>query len=391
MNQARKLKILIAHNYYQISGGEDSVVKNERRMLEENGHEVIFYSRSNAEIKSFSFYKKILLPFTSIFSVKTYREVKQLIKQEQIDVLHVHNTLSLISPSIYYAAFSCKIPVVQTVHNFRLVCPNALLYRDGHVCEECLQGGLKCALKHRCYRNSFLQTFVSVCVLKFHRMVGTYGKINYICLTEFNREKLLELKGIPAERVFIKPNFVEGSNEIIPYEQRKKQFLFAGRPEKIKGIQVLLDAWRQIKEYDLIICGTSNEMEWCRNYVLEHDLKNVHILGKVDNIEVRKIMAESLALILPTQVYEGFPMAIVEAFSCGTPVIGSNIGNVGRIIGNGEDGLLFQFDSPQELINKVYTCVKLNAVNNCFSRYKKSYDEESNYAILKQIYADVSR
>lgn len=391
MCQQKKLKILLAHNYYQISGGEDSVVANEFKMLKKNGHEVIFYSRNNLEIKNFSFLKKMLLPFSSVFSLKTYREVKDLIKQEQIDILHVHNTLSLISPSIYYAAFSCRIPVVQTVHNFRFICPNALLYRDGYICEECLQRGLKCALKHRCYRNSFLQTFISVCILKFHRLLKTYDKINYICLTEFNREKLLTIKQIDPQKIFIKPNFTEESDIVIPYNQRKKQFLFAGRPEKIKGIQILLEAWKQIPEYDLMICGTSNELEWCNDYILTNDMKNVHVLGKVDNYEVRKIMSESLALILPTQVYEGFPMTIVEAFSCGTPVIGSNIGNVSRLIMDGGDGLLFQFDSPSDLVNKVYECAKLDTVKICLDRYRKLYNEKSNYKTLEQIYASISR
>lgn len=391
MEQEKKPKILIAHNYYQIPGGEDSVVANEKRMLEKNGHKVILYSRNNSEIKRFSVLKKAMLPFASIFSVKAYTEVKHIIKKEKIDVLHVHNTLSLISPSIYYAALSCKIPVVQTIHNFRLICPNALLYRDGHICEDCLQHGLKCALKHKCYRDSFFQTLVSVCILKFHRLLGIYGKINYVCLTEFNREKLLNLEQIGPRKIFIKPNFVESSGKVIPFEQRKKQFIFIGRPEKIKGLHILLEAWRQIKEYDLLICGTSNEIEWCKNYIIEYELKNVHVLGKVDNAEVRKIMAESLALILPTQLYEGFPMTLVEAFSCGTPVIGSNIGNVQRLIVDGKNGLLFQYDSSADLINKVYECAKLNVVNVCFDRYCKFYDEESNYAILRQIYSAIMR
>lgn len=391
MEQEKKPKILIAHNYYQIPGGEDSVVANEKRMLEKNGHKVILYSRNNSEIKRFSVLKKALLPFTTIFSIKTYTEVKHIIKKEKIDVLHVHNTLSLISPSIYYAALSCEIPVVQTIHNFRLICPNALLYRDGHICEDCLQLGLKCALKHKCYRDSFFQTLVSVCILKFHRLLGTYGKINYVCLTEFNREKLLKLKQIGSQKIFIKPNFVENSGKVIPFEQRKKQFIFIGRPEKTKGIHILLEAWRQIKEYDLLICGTSNEIEWCKNYIIEYELKNVHVLGKVDNTEVRKIMADSLALILPTQLYEGFPMTIVEAFSCGTPVIGSNIGNVQRLIVDGKNGLLFQYDSSADLINKVYKCAKLNVVNNCFDGYSRFYNEKSNYTILRQIYDTIKR
>jgi len=120
-----KQTILIVHNFYQQLGGEDGYIKKEKRLLEENGHKVFLYTRHNDELKKFSFLLKVLLPFTAIFSTRTYREVIALIKKEKIDVVHVHNTLSLISPSVYYAAIKCGVPVVQTIHNFRLLCPGA--------------------------------------------------------------------------------------------------------------------------------------------------------------------------------------------------------------------------------------------------------------------------
>ena len=190
----RKQKVLIVHNYYQIPGGEDTVVANEKKMLEEHGHKVVLYSRNNSEIKEMSKLQKLKLPFTTIFNPRTYKDIKKLIKEENINVVHVHNTLNLISPAVYYAALSCKVPVVQTIHNFRLLCPGATFYRDGHICEDCVQQGLKCAVKHGCYRDSKVQTLICVVSTIFHRMTGIYGKINYICLTEFNKQKLLELK-----------------------------------------------------------------------------------------------------------------------------------------------------------------------------------------------------
>lgn len=207
-----KKHILMVHNYYQISGGEDTVVSNEKRMLEEHGHEVTLYTRDNSEINKLSKIEKLCLSFTTVFNIRTYREVKRLIKKEHIDIVHVHNTLNLISPSVYYAALSCKVPVVQTVHNFRLLCPGATFYRDGHICEDCVEKGLWCAVKHRCYRESRLQTIACVINTKVHRMTGVYRKINYICLTEFNKEKLLLLNSrgkriINPKKVFVKPNF----------------------------------------------------------------------------------------------------------------------------------------------------------------------------------------
>ena len=197
----KKLVILQVHNFYQLPGGEDTVIENERHLLESQGHRVVRYFRDNKELKDFSVFRKLLLPVTTIFNPKTYREVRRLIRAEHIDIVHVHNTLNLISPSVYYAALAEGVPVVQTVHNFRLLCPGATFYRDGHICEECLTHGLGCAVKHSCYRGSKLQTLACVISTKIHRMTGIYGKLNYICLTEFNREKLLNLKQVRPERV----------------------------------------------------------------------------------------------------------------------------------------------------------------------------------------------
>ena len=209
----KKQNILIVHNYYQIPGGEDTVVANEKKMLKEHGHKVVMYSRNNSELKRMLKLQKLMLPFTTVFNPRTYREVKRLIREEHIDIVHVHNTLNLISPSVYYAAIVMKVPVVQTIHNFRLLCPGATFYRDGHICEDCVKKGLGCAVKYSCYRRSKIQTLACVISTKVHRITGIYGKINYICLTEFNKEKLLQLNRpgkkqiIDPQKVYIKPNF----------------------------------------------------------------------------------------------------------------------------------------------------------------------------------------
>ena len=176
-------KILLIHNYYQIPGGEDTVVANEKKLLEANGHEVVLYTRNNNEIKTMSRWKKLLLPFMTVYNPRSSRDVKRIIKDENIDIVHVHNTLNLISPSVYYAAVKCGVPVVQTIHNFRMICPGATLYRDGHLCEDCIGKGLLCALEHGCYRHSKAQTLILVISVLLHKTTGIYGKLNYICLT----------------------------------------------------------------------------------------------------------------------------------------------------------------------------------------------------------------
>lgn len=388
MEENKKQRILMVHNYYQIPGGEDTVVANEKRMLEEHGHVVILYSRHNSEIKQMSKLQKLGLPFTTIFNPRTYREIKNLIKQNQIDIVHVHNTLNLVSPAVYYAALKCGVPVVQTVHNFRLLCPGATFYRDGHICEDCVEHGLWCAVKHKCYRGSRMQTLACVISTAIHRMTGVYGKINYICLTEFNKEKLLKLKQITPDRVFVKPNFVESTGEIIPDWQRKNQFIFAGRLDKLKGIDVLLEAWKLMGENapKLIVCGTGPMEEWCNEFIACNKV-NVELKGFVSNSEVRKLIANSRALILPTQWYEGFPMSIVEAFSVGTHVICSDLGNVGSIVEEGVTGYKFSPDSPKSIVEAVVRCKCL--VDDISTEFEGKYQAEKNYGILTSIYEEI--
>ena len=186
-----KYRILQIHNFYQIPGGEDVVVRNEKKLLEEHGHEVFTYYRSNKELNEGNKLKKLFIPFTAVYSLKTCREVKKIIRENKIDIVHVHNTLMMVSPSVFYAAFQCKVPVVQTLHNFRMLCPAGSFFRNNVICEEWVNGGLKCAIRHKCYRGSKIQTMVSSAILWIHRFLGTYYRVNFICLTEFNKNKLL--------------------------------------------------------------------------------------------------------------------------------------------------------------------------------------------------------
>ncbi len=390
----KKENVLIVHNYYQIPGGEDTVVANEKKMLEDNGHKVILYSRNNSELKTMKKLQKILLPINTIFSVRTYREIKKCIKKNNIDIVHVHNTLNLISPSVYYAALSCKVPVVQTIHNFRLLCPAATFYRDNHICEDCIKYGLKCAIRHNCYRNSKIQTLACVITLKIHRFLEVYRKINYICLTDFNKEKLLQLNNnskqvITSSKVFVKSNFIDMNEKEFLQKQRKNQFIFVGRLDKLKGIDILLNAWTNIKNVDLVICGIGPEEEWCRSFIKENNMTNVQMMGFISNDKVIDMISESKALILPTQWYEGFPMTIIESLACGTPVIASNIGNVGDLIKDRINGLRFNFDSIEDLRKKIYEINDMYESSRNY--YEEHYTKEQNYKELVSIYSSIRR
>lgn len=389
----KKYKILIVHNYYQIPGGEDTVVANEKKMLEDHGHEVILYSRNNSELKKMSKAKKLLLPFTTIFNFRTYREIKRTIRESQIDIVHVHNTLNLVSPAVYYAARAMHVPVVQTVHNFRLLCPGATFYRDGHICEDCVTQGLSCAVKHSCYRGSKLQTLACVISTEFHRIMGIYGNLNYICLTEFNKKKLLQLNRpgkrqiINSNKVFIKPNFTYRGIE----HKSDDYYLFIGRIEEIKGLGVVLNAFSKMPQCQLKVVGTGTDLEYYKKYA--ENFQNIEFLGFLNRESLNKTISKAKAVIVASQWYETFGMVIAEAYSNHVPVISGDIGNIGILVEEGVTGFKFKYDSADDLkavVEKFDDTADIKKLSkNVYNRYASEFSEERNYKILLNIYNTV--
>lgn len=389
----KKQKVLIVHNYYQIPGGEDTVVENEKKLLEENGHEVVLYTRHNDEIKSRNIFDKLMLPFETVFSFKTYKEIKKKIVKESIDIVHVHNTVPLISPSVYYAAKFCKVPVVQTIHNFRLLCPNGTFTRDNKICEDCIENGLKCSIKNKCYRNSTVQSFLLASSLAIHRFIGTYKKIDgYIALTEFNKNKLKEI--ISEEKIYVKPNFIKRKE----YKKNNKEsyYLFLGRIDELKGINLLVQTWKEVDNCKLFIAGKGPLEDKIEADINKNNIKNIDLLGFKNRNEVMELIMGAKALIVPSQWYEGFPMTIVEAFSVGVPVIASDIGNLSTIIKDRENGLLFKYNDEYSLKEKI---LELNTNKELLKKisdgakdsFDKNYNENINYEILINIYKNCSR
>lgn len=394
----RQYRILQVHNFYQIPGGEDVVVRNEKRLLEEHGHKVYTYYRSNEELRKMGLWGKLRLPATAVYSPKTKREVQRLIKEHRIDVVHVHNTLTVVSPSVFYAAFRCHVPVVQTLHNFRMLCPAGSFFRDNRICEECLEGGLFCAVKHRCYRNSKIQSLVSAAVLKIHRILGTYRKVNFICLTEFNREKMLQLPGlIDEKKVYVKPNFT--FREETAAEESRSSFagedyyLFVGRIEALKGVEVALKAFELLPERNLYLAGDGDLSEEMKAYVREHGMKNIRFLGRLDKDTLADCYRHAKALIMSSQCYETFGMTAAEAYSYGVPVIAGKIGNLDGMVEDGVTGVKFRYNSPEDLAEKVKTFEGLD--RSSLSRNARAFYEarmlpEDNYRKLMEIYEKIS-
>lgn len=330
--------ILIVHNFYQFPGGEDIVVQNEQQLLKENGFRALLYTRSNKEILSMNPLQKGIMGISSIFSLKTFFEIRKIIKNEHVNYIHVHNTLSLISPSVYYAAISMKKPVLQTLHNFRFLCVNALLFRDKHICEDCLASGSKCAIKHRCYHNSVFQTFLCVINQKIHRFTGIYKKIFFICPTEFNKQLFLDTMQnyFSPEKVFVKSNFIKDDYQNLKSDNlpvHGDYYLYIGRLDESKGILDLISTWMSIHDKKLIICGSGPEKAYIEEFIKSKKISNILLIGQRSHTDVLDYIYNANAVIMPTKLYEGaFPLVAIECLMCGTPIICENIGNTGSVI-----------------------------------------------------------
>lgn len=381
-----KVNVLMVNNFYQIGGGEHTVFKNEVDLLKDHGHKVIEYTRSNVELKE-SKIKLYLSPFSTLWSFKTYREVKRIIKKQNIDIVHCHNTFPLISPSVYYAAKSLNIPLIQTIHNYRFLCPAGIFYHHGHICEKCRErNSFFNAIRNKCYRDSFVQTLVLTNMLRFHRIFGTYKRINYIFLSDFSKSKFDKLIDINGKNVFVKPNFVKEQN-VDRSNMTDYHFVFAGRLDENKGIKTLLELWCDQKiDYPIHIYGDGPLRSYVENKA--NRFKSVKYFGFCSQTELYFDLRKAVALIFPSKWYEGFPMIISESFSLGCPVISSDIGNQAEIVKKSRAGVLFNLESASSFIDAISYTINNNKE---LSRYALSFaldylSVEKNYLRLCEIY-----
>lgn len=387
------MKILLIHCHYRLPGGEDAVFAAERAQLERHGHTVVVYERSNEEAAHGL--AKLLLPLHAVWNRRAAGEVRALIAREKPDAIHIHNTLLLLSPAVVRAAKQSGIPVVQSLHNFRLFCPNGILLRDGKVCEDCPHHGLSCALRHRCYRGSLAQTAVVVAAYALHRRIGTWRGVTMVALTEFDRRKLLEFNRerpmFDADRLVVKPNPVcVEPREVLPWADRKPQMLFAGRLEELKGLRTVLQAWQLLGDAapDLLVAGEGPLGDWAR----ENAGPKVHFLGQLAPAELHRHMAESRAVVAPSLCYESFALVPAEAHMLGTPVLASDLGNVGASVRPGIDGLRFAPGDAKALAGAVGALSAMQFDCNAIAAAaRRTYSEEENTRALLRLYTKEER
>jgi len=390
------MKILLVHNTYQQAGGEDVVFEHECQLLRDHGHRVLAYVRSNHEVEELSLFERTTLARRMIFAEDSKREIQEMLRLEKPDLVHVHNTFLMISPSVYEACSEAHVPVLQTLHNYRLHCPAATFYRHGHVCEECPRQGLWRSAWHGCYRDSRLATTAVAMMLQVHRLRRTWQeKIDgFLTPTEFARQKLVE-SGLPAEKVRVKPNFVSPDPGV--KDQPGSYALFAGRLSEEKGIATILEAWKSLRiSIPLIIAGDGPLRRQLEQDSVGNSLRGITFLGRLSLNETRAAMKGARFLIVPSVWYESFSLNIAEAFACGTPVICSRLGAMQENVADQRTGLHFTPGDAQDLVDKVewaWTHPGELAVMSREARqeYETRFTAEKSYSILMDTYHQTLR
>ena len=408
------MRILLVHNFYRVPGGEDTVFNNEKALLEAHGHEVITFTRDNHDMKPWHLLKD------AVYSDKTYNEVSAVIREKRPDIVHVHNTQFLVSASVFNAARDAGVPVFQTLHNFRTICLNAMLQRDGRLCSECCPGVdldsesellktctgsigqnsvptdsrhgfyFEKGVKHSCYRNSKLYSVFSRRIHEETIRRDLYKDVNLICLTELNRRIMLQSGFTDEAHLFVKPNFtVFKSGSAISVDKNPHQFIFLGRLDPLKGIEDILEQWKNVPKTDtLLVCGSGDSKYEGMLRKKYGSISNVKFLGNVSHDKALKLLAESSALIFASTWLEGFPMTLIESFFSGTPVLSVDFGNGGDIV----SGIYGSREPLMKEISELPARIRSFAEDSEKGRY--SYDEDrlkdftpdKNYELLMEIY-----
>lgn len=385
------MKVLLAHNCYRSGtpAGEDNAVRQEEALLRRHGIEVVSYRRSNDDVDERNPLAVAHTATNMAWSSRSFRDVGGLIRRERPDVAHFHNTFPLISPSGYAACRDAGVPVVQTLHNYRLLCMAATNYRDGAVCEKCGSGSPWPGLIHRCYRRSVLGSAAVGWMLWSNWHQGRYTQLvdAYVALTQFAADRFVEA-GLPAMRMFVKPNFVDDS--LGSGEGGGGYVIFASRFSEEKGIRTLLEAWRRLRDVPLKLVGDGPMRTEIRESIERNGLP-IEIVGMKSRHEVLDLIGRAEMQVVPSEWFEGFPLVIVEAYARGTPVVAAKIGGLAEVVVDGVTGLLHRTGDPEDLarcVRSLWTDAFLKAQlrRGARAQYEANYTPEQNFRALLEIY-----
>jgi glycosyltransferase involved in cell wall biosynthesis len=381
------MDILVAHNFYKQPGGEDQCMAAEVAMLKAHGHNVSQYCLDNDSLDTMH---PLEAGSRTIWNRAAFHDLRELFRGQRPQIVHFHNTFPLISPAAYYAARAEGVRVVQTLHNFRLLCGNALLFRNGQVCEDCIGKAIAWpGIIHKCYRGSFAASSTVTTMLGVHRAIGTWRRAVdvYIAPTEFARQKLIE-GGLPAAKIAAKPNFIDPDPET--GKGSGGYGLFVGRLSLEKGIETLIEAWRDLGGcVPLKIVGDGPLAAIVQEAVARDTA--IQWLGRLPSETVYRLIGEAAFLVLPSRCYETFGRVIIEAYAKGTPVVASNMGAMAELVEDGRTGLHFRPGDPVDLAEKVRRLlakpVELMRMRQAARRqFTQRFTADSNYETLMTIY-----
>jgi glycosyltransferase involved in cell wall biosynthesis len=322
------MRILQLHTLYREPGGEDAVVHAEAELLRRVGHEVVQYHARNPMGSVGAASALAFSPWNPLAA----RSVRRVAERVQPDVAHVHNTWYALSPAVLPALRRTGVPVIMTLHNYRLMCANAQLFRDIGICEECVGSSPWSGVRHRCYRGSTALSVPAAGTIALHRRLGTWRRQVdlFLALSQFARTRFIRA-GIPPERIQIKPNFVvDPGPRIIPAGQ-SATVLYVGRLSREKGVDKLLEAWQLLGEtpLELAIIGDGP----LRVELEGRAVPGIRFEGRLGPEDVRRRMLAARVLVLPSVWYEGQPMAVLEALAAGLPVLASGLGGMPEVLG----------------------------------------------------------
>ena len=342
------MNILYCHNHYQQRSGEDIAFDSAVQLLHQGGHKVTFYTRDNREMQGYDAINRLQFPFRTIYSSATRQKVKGLVQEQRPDVALVQNVFPLLSPSVYYGLEDARLPVVQLVFNYRLMCLNGLFFTDGQICERCLGGNYLHGVRRRCYRRSRLLSAIYATSIGVHRWVGTWSKRVTLFVTPdlFLKQKLVKA-GIADSRIRVVSNPFDSSS-ITPNYSLGSYVLFVGRLIRAKGVFTLLEASRSLNGTRILIVGDGEDAEAVRSHACVQ-AGHAEFLGPVYGKRSEELIQNSACVVVPSEWYDNLPMIVCQAFAMGKPVIASNINGIPEFVKHRENGLLFAPGNALEL------------------------------------------
>jgi glycosyltransferase involved in cell wall biosynthesis len=382
------MRVLFVHNRYQQAGGEDCVVQAESSLLARMGHKVELWEENNDSIVSRI--DALKAGFQTVYSFENARKMREHVCRFEPDLVHIHNFFPRLSPAIHRACLGASVPVVQTLHNFRLLCPGATFHRRGNLCEECMGNSFPwLSVLRGCYRNSRAASAAVASMLSVHRVLGTWrhSVSRFIALSEFARAKFIA-GGLPGDKIVVKANFVHPDPGI--GSGRGDFALFVGRLAEEKGIGTLLAAWSRLSvKPKLKIIGDGPLASTVANAAAT--TREIEWLGSRSREEVSRAMSEATVLIVPSTWCEAFGLVVAEAFAAGLPVIASRLGSIEQLVSDGVTGRLFAAGDPTSLASAVRWAFwhpeELKGMRTCArAEYERKYTAEANYTQLIDIY-----